>query len=41
MNIDVVYMPPESDEVIDEDDIDENTVGEENSAIDIAGTYEI
>ncbi|KAG5869134.1 hypothetical protein JTB14_001907 [Gonioctena quinquepunctata] len=40
-SIDVVYVPPETDEVTDEENIDENIIGEEIMEADIAGTYEI
>lgn len=40
-SIDVVYVPPETDDLTDEENIDENIIGEEVMEGDIAGTYEI
>lgn len=40
-SIDVVYVPPETDDLTDEENIDENIIGEEIMEGDIAGTYEI
>lgn len=39
--VDVVYVPPEVDEMTDEENIDDNLIEEGNIDGDIAGTYEI
>ncbi|XP_072403287.1 uncharacterized protein [Diabrotica undecimpunctata] len=40
-SLDVVYVPPETDEISDVEDIDDNIIGTEGIKTDIAGTYEI
>ncbi|CAH0559508.1 unnamed protein product [Brassicogethes aeneus] len=37
-SVDVVYVPPDTDEITDEENIDENVIGEERLEADIAGT---
>lgn len=39
--VDVVYEPPEVDQMTDEEDIDDNIIGKGNIEADIAGTFEI
>ncbi|XP_023309921.1 dual specificity protein phosphatase 7 [Anoplophora glabripennis] len=39
--VDVFYVPPETDEITDEENFDENIIGEEGLQTDNAGTYEI
>jgi len=40
-DIDIIYIPPEVDEVTDEEDIDDNVIGEGSLHNEIAGTFEI
>lgn len=40
-SIDAVYIPPEVDEITDEEDINDELLVEEESVADVAGTFEI